>query len=92
MNKMVEEKLARVLPLMFKEVKIPKLAKETLRQRLFGGEELTDDNLTLVSAAGTWRNRSGKVKKVKITRRNELCLYKKKSWLSQRNKRQNSLG
>lgn len=52
MNKMDEEKLTRVLPLMFKEVKIPTLAKETLRRRMFGSEELTYDDLKLVSAAG----------------------------------------
>lgn len=52
MNKMDEEKLTRVLPLMFEEVTIPTLAKETLRRRLFGSEELSDDDLNLVSAAG----------------------------------------
>ena len=49
---MNEGPLIRVLPLMFREVKIPEHAKEDLRRRLFRRTELSDDDLTLVSAAG----------------------------------------
>ena len=49
---MNDEKLSRVLPLMFREVKIPERAKEDLRQRLFSQRELTDDELDFVAAAG----------------------------------------
>lgn len=71
MSKMDEEKLARVLPLIFKEVKIPKLAKETLQRRLFGGEELTDDDLTLVSAAGNLADQKWQIQKNQKTQKNQ---------------------
>ena len=49
---MNEEKLLRILPLMFREVKVPERAKEDLRQRLFRQRELTDDELDFAAAAG----------------------------------------
>ena len=49
---MEEDRLNNVLPLMFREVKIPERAKEDLRQRLFSQRELTDDELGFVAAAG----------------------------------------
>ena len=52
MEDMNDEKLNRVLPLMFREVKVPERAKEDLRQRLFRHTELTDDELIFVAAAG----------------------------------------
>jgi hypothetical protein len=49
---MNEEAIRRALPLVFREVKIPERAKSELRQRLFGGNQLSDDDLSLVAAAG----------------------------------------
>ena len=49
---MSEEKINRVLPLIFKRVKVPRQAKEELRRRLFQKEELTDGQLSLAAAAG----------------------------------------
>ena len=49
---MDEDRLNRVLPLMFQKVKIPLRAKEELRQSLFGTEELSDDDMGYVAAAG----------------------------------------
>jgi len=49
---MDEEKLNRVLPLMFRHVEAPRQAKEKLRQRLFGAAELSDEDLFFVAAAG----------------------------------------
>ena len=46
-----KEKINRVLPLIFRQVKIPHQAKEELRRRLFK-KELTDGHLLLVAAAG----------------------------------------
>jgi hypothetical protein len=49
---MDENKLERILPLMFKKVKIPLRAKDDLRRRLFGAKELSDDEMGYVAAAG----------------------------------------
>jgi hypothetical protein len=49
---MDEEKLNRVLPQVFRRVKVNQKAKEALRQKLFGAAELSDDALSLVTAAG----------------------------------------
>ena len=49
---MDEDRLDRVLPLMFRKVKIPLRAKEKLRHQLFGAAELTDDDMGYVAAAG----------------------------------------
>ena len=49
---MSEEKINRVLPLIFKRVKVPRQAKEELRRRLFQKDELTDEQLSLAAAAG----------------------------------------
>ena len=57
---MNEEKLNRILPLMFRQVKAPRQAAEKLRQRLFGAAELSDDDLMLVAAAGDFAERPRK--------------------------------
>jgi len=49
---MDEEKIRRVLPLMFRQVKIPEQAKEKLRKQLFESRELSVDELELIAAAG----------------------------------------
>ena len=49
---MEEEKINRVLPLMFRRVKVPEKAKSELKERLFGGTALSDDDLFHVAAAG----------------------------------------
>ena len=49
---MAEDKLDRVLPLMFRQVKSRRHAKDELRKRLFGKTELFDDNLLYIAAAG----------------------------------------
>ena len=62
---MNEEKLNRVLPLMFREVKIPGRAKEELRRQLFKQRELTDDELDFVAAAGDLEEQARKQQKNK---------------------------
>ena len=57
---MDEEKLNRVLPLVFRRAKASRQAAEKLRQRLFGAAELSDDDLTLVAAAGDFAERPRK--------------------------------
>ena len=47
-----DERLSRILPLMFHWVKINGQAKEDLRRKLFGGWALNDDELDFVAAAG----------------------------------------
>ena len=50
-----EERLGRVLPLMFRQVKVNERAREDLCRKLFGGLAglaLTDDDLDFVAAAG----------------------------------------
>ena len=49
---MDEEKIKRVLPLMFQQVKIPEQAKANLKKRLFESRELSEDELEFVAAAG----------------------------------------
>ena len=52
---MTEEKLNRVLPMMFRRVKVPPRAKEELRCRLFGVSgaiALSDNDLSYIAAAG----------------------------------------
>ena len=51
-NMISKEKINRVLPTIFKRVKVPRQAKEELRRRLFQKEELTDEKLSLIAAAG----------------------------------------
>jgi len=58
-----EEKLNRVLPLMFQSVKAPLQAKKKLRQRLFGVAELSENDLLLVAAAGDFAEQARKNKK-----------------------------
>jgi len=60
---MNEEKLERILPLMFQRVKAPRKAREELRQRLFGAAELSDDDLLFVAAAGDLAEQARKNKK-----------------------------
>lgn len=45
-------KLDRVLPLLFRQVKVPEQAKAVLRAQLFKNGELADDDLNFVAAAG----------------------------------------
>jgi len=52
MDNMNEENRRSVLPLMFRQVKASREAKEELRCQLFGITELSDDELTIVAAAG----------------------------------------
>jgi len=59
---MDEERLNRVLPLVFRRVKASEQAREKLRQRLFGAAELSDDDLMLVAAAGEFAEQSRKNK------------------------------
>jgi hypothetical protein len=49
---MTEERAGKIIPLMFKNVKISKKAKNELRSQLFYKTELSDDDLTYVAAAG----------------------------------------
>ena len=49
---MKNEKLERVLPLMFRQVKIPEDAKAKLKERLFGNYEISDNDMGFVAAAG----------------------------------------
>ena len=51
---MDEEKIIKILPLMFRQVNIPKQAKENLKKRLFDIDkrELSDDELEFIAAAG----------------------------------------
>ena len=51
-NMMDEDRLNRVLPLMFQKVKIPLRAKEKLKAQLFGAVELSDYDMGYVTAAG----------------------------------------
>ena len=51
-NMMDEDRLNRVLPLMFRKVKIPLRAKEELKAQLFGAVELSDYDMGYVAAAG----------------------------------------
>ena len=57
---MKDEKLERVLPLMFRQIKIPEGAKAKLKARLFGNYELTDDDIEFVAAAGDLTEREQK--------------------------------
>jgi hypothetical protein len=57
---MFEERIKRVLPLMFHCVKINELAKANLRRKLFGALALTDDDLGFVAAAGDLTKRGQK--------------------------------
>jgi len=47
-----EEKVNRVLPLIFKQVDVPQEAKEKLRSLLFEKNELTNEELSYIAAAG----------------------------------------
>ena len=47
-----EEKVNRVLPLIFKRVDVPQTAKDKLRSRLFEKRELTYAEISIVAAAG----------------------------------------
>ena len=47
-----EERLGRVLSLMFRRIKVNERAKEDLQRKLFGGWALNDDELDFVAAAG----------------------------------------
>ena len=47
-----EEKVNRVLPLLFRHVKANEGAKEELRRKLFGAVALTDADLDWAAAAG----------------------------------------
>ena len=49
---MKDEKIERVLPLMFRQVKISKDAKAKLKKRLFGNYEISDNDMGFVAAAG----------------------------------------
>ena len=48
-----DNKLKKALPLLFKNVKVPTDAKAQLRKQLFSRQELSDDDLSYVAAAGT---------------------------------------
>jgi len=49
---MSDEKLDRVISLLFKQTKAPEGAKDKLKQRLFCATELSDKDLHIVTAAG----------------------------------------
>jgi hypothetical protein len=49
---MNDEKISRILPLLFRHTHVPKNAKERLRARLFVKNALSDDDLSFVAAAG----------------------------------------
>jgi hypothetical protein len=47
-----EERLSSLLPRLFRQTPIDELAKARLKQRLFRGAELSDDELSSVASAG----------------------------------------
>jgi hypothetical protein len=49
---MSEEKLDRILRLMFRQTKAPENAKAKLRAKLFENNALSDDDMEFVTAAG----------------------------------------
>ncbi|MCL2013502.1 MAG: hypothetical protein FWG69_00785 [Oscillospiraceae bacterium] len=49
---MAEERLNCVLPLMFRQIKVSRRAKEELRMQLFSITALPDDELSYIAAAG----------------------------------------
>jgi hypothetical protein len=51
-DEMTDDKLERILPLLFRWTKVPVEAKATLQERLLGRVALSDDDLSLVTAAG----------------------------------------
>lgn len=57
-----EDKIDRVLPLMFRQVKVPLQAKAKLKARLFETFEVSDDELDFVAAAGDPAERERKNK------------------------------
>ena len=49
---MSEERLEKILPLMFKRIRASEQAKANLKQQLFSNIALSDDELSLIAAAG----------------------------------------
>ena len=47
-----DQKIKKVLPLLFKDVEVPLVAKKQLKERLFDRRALNDDELMFVAAAG----------------------------------------
>ncbi len=60
---MSEERLDKILPLMFKRIRIGEQAKANLKQQLFRNIALSDDELSLIAAAGDPAQRNSKAKK-----------------------------
>ncbi len=60
---MSAERLDKILPLMFKRIRVDGQAKANLKQQLFSNTALSDDELSLISAAGHPAERNSKVKK-----------------------------
>ena len=47
-----DKKLNHILSLMFRQVNVPQKAKEKLKERLFGRQELSSEELSYIAAAG----------------------------------------
>jgi hypothetical protein len=62
---MDDEKLDQVLPLMFRHVPVNELARTRLKQRLFGGTALSDDDLSSLAAAGDPNEQDNKEKEIR---------------------------
>lgn len=56
---MDEERIKHILPLVFRNVRIPEKAKESLKKRLFESRELSCDELEYIAAAGNPPEKDG---------------------------------
>ena len=59
---MSEERLDKILPLMFKRIRASEQAKANLKKQLFSNAALSDDELSLIAAAGHPAERNLKTK------------------------------